>query len=117
MVQLSNASSEQLVYDMVPPPAKPLSVPPAQVKDGDPGAMMTGPGTVGRTSVKSRAVTGLADPLVMVKVMVEVPPGPIVVYEKTLLFVGCAIAGAANPKAKTHTDKRRQSSPMARIQS
>lgn len=55
-------------------------------------AMVTGPGKTGKVSVNDRPVTGVALPLVIVKVIVLTLPGPMVLGVKTLEKVGWAVS-------------------------
>ena len=110
-VQLVEPPISAPLNAMVVPPSGAESVPlvpRSQLVDALAGsARVIGPGTIGRTSVKARSVTGDTLPLVMVKVMVLTLPGPIVLGVKTFDKVGCAWADAAsNRKVAARTTTR-----------
>ena len=70
---------------MVPPPSAAVRVASVQVVEALAGsATSTSPGTVGRTSVNARPVTGVAVLLVRVNVAVLTLPGPMTLGVKTL---------------------------------
>ena len=84
-VQVSPAPRRPSEKVMVPPPPEALSVASSQSVEALAGsAMSTSPGTVGRTSVNARLVTGPPRVLSMVKISVLTLPGPMVSGLKNL---------------------------------